>query len=93
VDQLSSDLASLKIDRSPPAEGGSWGKWLLGLALLVGLVAGSAWAYPMVEAEVFKTEVRTGTIVDVSPTLSVTSPSAVVISISVKPCRWPLRFM
>lgn len=76
MDQLSTDLASLKIDRSPPAEGGGWVKWLVALALIVGVVAGSAWAYPMVEAEVFKTDVRTGTVVDVSPTVSVTSLTA-----------------
>jgi HlyD family secretion protein len=77
VDQLSTDLASLKIDRSPPSEGsGGWLKWLLILGALVGAVAGGSYAYPMLEAELFKTEVRTGVIMDVSPTLSVTSLTA-----------------
>ncbi|MFT3927515.1 MAG: efflux RND transporter periplasmic adaptor subunit [Myxococcales bacterium] len=77
VDQLSTDLASLKIDRSPPSESnGGWLKWLLILGALAGLGAGGIWAYPMVEAEIFKTEVRTGVVMDVSPTLSVTSLTA-----------------
>jgi HlyD family secretion protein len=78
VDQLSTDLASLKIDRSPPRsrEGGGWLKWLVMLGLLAGLVVGGIWAYPMLEAELFKTEVRTGLVLDVSPTLSVTSMTA-----------------
>jgi RND family efflux transporter MFP subunit len=76
VDQLSTDLASLKIDRSAPSEGGGWSRWLLILAALGGLAAAGVYAYPMVEAELFKTEVRTGTVIDVSPTLSVTSLTA-----------------
>jgi HlyD family secretion protein len=76
VDQLSSDLASLKIDRSPPRARpgvGRWLPWLLALGALGALVA---WGYPHVEAELFKTTVRTGTIVDVSPSLALTSLTA-----------------
>ena len=63
VDQLSTDLASLKIDRSPPSESsGGWLKWLLILGALAGLGAGGMWGYPMLEAELFKTEVRTGVV-------------------------------
>jgi HlyD family secretion protein len=76
VDNLSSDLASLKIDRTPPRERagiGRWLFWLLALALVAGLIV---WAYPRFEAEVFKTTVSTGTIVDVSPSLALTSLTA-----------------
>jgi RND family efflux transporter MFP subunit len=76
VEKLSSDLASLKIDRSPARERAGVGRWLVWLALLLAVAAGVAWAYPRLEAEVFKTTVRTGTIVDVSPSLALTSLTA-----------------
>jgi RND family efflux transporter MFP subunit len=76
VDRLSSDLASLKIDRSPPRERAGIGRWLVGLLVLGALAGVAAWAYPRLEAEVFKTTVRTGTIVDVSPSLALTSLTA-----------------
>ncbi len=78
VDSLSSDLASLKIDRNPPSRsgGGSWVKWLVWLAVLAGIGFGVKLAMPMLEAQVFKTEVRTGTIIDVSPSLALTSLTA-----------------
>ncbi|MGH7439567.1 MAG: biotin/lipoyl-binding protein, partial [Polyangiaceae bacterium] len=69
-DRLTSDLASLRIDRSAPA-GTSSKKglvWVLGLALVGG--AGFA-AYrvgePMLEAKLFKTEVQVTEIALVSP--------------------------
>jgi HlyD family secretion protein len=77
VDELSSDLASLKIDRSPPAErNGSWIKWVVILAVLGGLGVAGVSLYPHLEAQVFKTEVKTGVITDVSPSLAVTSLTA-----------------
>lgn len=77
VDSLSSDLASLKIDRNPPSRsGGSWLKWVIWLLVLGGLGLGVKLALPMLEAQVFKTEVRTGTIIDVSPSLALTSLTA-----------------
>jgi len=76
VDRLSSDLASLKIDRSPPRERASYGRYLVWLLLLGGLVAAAAWVYPYAEAEVFKTTVKTATIVDVSPSMALTSLTA-----------------
>jgi HlyD family secretion protein len=77
VDELSSDLASLKIDRSPRAESqSSWLKWLVWLVVLAGLAGGAYWLYPMIEAQLFKTEIKTGAIIDVSPALSVTSLTA-----------------
>ncbi len=48
----------------------------MGLLVLGALAGVAAWAYPRLEAEVFKTTVRTGTIVDVSPSLALTSLTA-----------------
>lgn len=76
MDQLSSDLASLKIDRSPPQERSSVARYLLWLVALGALAAAGAWAYPYAEAEIFKTTVKTSTIVDVSPSLALTSLTA-----------------
>lgn len=76
MDQLSSDLASLKIDRTPAREGGGIGKYLVWLAVLGALGGAVAWAYPHVEAEVFKTTVKTGIVIDVSPSLAATSLTA-----------------
>ena len=77
MDDLSSDLASLKIDRSSPARGsGALGRifgWLVALALLGAL---AVWVYPRIEAQFFKTEVKTGIVADVSPSLAVTSLTA-----------------
>jgi RND family efflux transporter MFP subunit len=74
VDELSSDLASLKIDRTPAASRSSTLTkiigWLLALAALVALLV---WAYPLLEAQLFKTEVKTAPIIEVSPSLAVTS--------------------
>jgi RND family efflux transporter MFP subunit len=78
VDNLSSELASLKIDRNPKPSSGPGALprligWLVALALLVGL---AVWAYPRVEAQFLKTEVKTSTILEVSPSLAVTSLTA-----------------
>jgi HlyD family secretion protein len=66
-DSLSSELASLRIDRSaagvPRRKAGPW-PWLAGLA--AALAAGvSAWPY--VESRIFKTEVSLTEVVEVSP--------------------------
>lgn len=78
MDSLSSDLASLKIDRDPPSGGGggAWVKWGIWLGVLGGLAFGVKAAWPSLEAQVFKTEVTTGTIVDVSPSMALTSLTA-----------------
>jgi RND family efflux transporter MFP subunit len=78
VDDLSSDLASLKIDRSPPRPSGSSALprlfgWLVALGLLSGL---GVWLYPRLEAQFFKMEVKTSTVLEVSPSLAVTSLTA-----------------
>jgi HlyD family secretion protein len=76
VDQLSSDLASLKIDRTPAREGGGILKYLVWIGLLAALGLGGMWVYPRVEAEIFKTTVKTATVIDVSPSLAATSLTA-----------------
>ena len=58
-DQLSSDLASLKIDRSSPSGAPSWLRGVAWLGLLAGLgYAAYAVGLPMVRARVLRTEVR-----------------------------------
>lgn len=67
-DQLTNDLASLRIsrDESPPSSG--WIKRILVVALIAGAIA-AAWIYgkPYLETRVFKEEVESTQIVTVSP--------------------------
>jgi RND family efflux transporter MFP subunit len=67
-DRLSSDLASLRIDRNerPPSSGAL--RWLIGLSVLAA-AAVTAWRVgaPMVEAQLFKTEVGLTEVALVSP--------------------------
>jgi HlyD family secretion protein len=66
-DQLSSDLASLRIARedAPPSR---LGRTLVVLALVAGLLgAGWVWGYPYVQARIFKPEVDVTQIALVSP--------------------------
>jgi HlyD family secretion protein len=66
-DQLSEDLASLKIDRSAPP-GGRGKVLVIVLAIVGGLGAlGYFVIYPRVHAALYTTEIKTGTIVLVSP--------------------------
>lgn len=70
TDQLSSDLASLKIDRAAPrGRGGS--RWLLALGGLAALSAAGYAAYdrglPYLQAQLLKTEVRTTEVATYSP--------------------------
>ncbi len=67
-DQLSNDLAALRISRDSGAPGSPWPKRLLILAV-VAAIAWAGWTYakPMVEAKVFKPEVEVTQIVVVSP--------------------------
>jgi HlyD family secretion protein len=69
TDQLSSDLASLRIDRETRSGGG--GKRLLLVAVALATVAGGAYAaYPRARAELFKTEVAFTEVTMVSPVQS-----------------------
>jgi len=70
ADQLSNNLAALKIDRSakrPPGSGGLW-KNLAGVAIVLGGAA-AAYVYglPVLESKVFKTEVELTEVALVSP--------------------------
>jgi HlyD family secretion protein len=68
-DRLSSDLASLRIDRNDPPRSSRRGvAWVAGLAL-VGAAAFATWrvAAPMVESQLFKAEVGVTEIALVSP--------------------------
>ncbi len=76
MDPLSSDLASLKIDRNAPPSRRLPVTALLLVALTLGGAGLTRWAYPVLEARVFKTAVKTGTIHDVSPSLALTSLTA-----------------
>lgn len=78
-DQLSADLNALRIDRDPPPRSGApsaLGRVVVWLAVLGALGAGAAYAWPRVQARVFKTEVRTGEVTLVSPTQASTSVTA-----------------
>lgn len=64
---LSSDLASLRIDRSAPPRSRSWAKVLLGVMLAGGVVAAGIAATPHLEARIFKTSVEATEIASFSP--------------------------
>lgn len=83
ADQLSSDLAALRIDRNPaPRQGGGWVGRVVALALVaVACFAGYAFGMPYLESKVFKTEVEVTEIAVVSPaqaTVELTSTGYVV---------------
>jgi HlyD family secretion protein len=71
-DELSSQLASLRINRDAPAQtrrgsGGLW-RWLVGLGVLGGLGAAFyVFAVPRLEGEIFKTAVSYTEVLSVSP--------------------------
>src|SRR5687767_3287003 len=68
ADQLSTDLASLKIDRSNGPPRRSPFKLLLGLLIAGGVLgAGYVFGLPFLEAKVFKTEVDVTEVAQVSP--------------------------
>lgn len=67
-DQLSQDLASLRIDRSAPPPSGRGGKIALWLALLAGVVAvGFFVVMPKAKGALFTSKVETGEVLLVSP--------------------------
>ncbi|MEZ0229281.1 MAG: efflux RND transporter periplasmic adaptor subunit, partial [Planctomycetota bacterium] len=66
TDQLSADLASLRIDRAQrPPSGFPW--WGCGVVLLLASVVGGSFAYKKIAPNVFKTEITTTEILLVSP--------------------------
>ncbi len=65
-DNLSQNLASLKIDRAAPPPPGSKAKWVW-LAVIVALGAGGVAAWPTLEASLFKTAVDVTEVASVSP--------------------------
>jgi HlyD family secretion protein len=70
VDQLSQDLASLKIDRNAKPRGGSL-RWIVAvIAVAVLASVGYFIIYPKVTSSLFTTEVKTGEISLVSPSSS-----------------------
>lgn len=94
-DQLSSDLASLKIDRSTPRpKGKSPFGVIIGAVLLLGAAgAGYQWGLPAVSSAMFKTEVETTEVVTVSPaqaSVQITSTGYVVAqAVSAVACKVP----
>ena len=83
ADQLSSDLAALRIERTPaPRQGGRWLGRVIVVALLGGAgVAAYALGMPYLEAKVFKTEIEVTEVALVSPaqaTVELTSTGYVV---------------
>ncbi len=83
ADQLSSDLAALRIERTPaPRQGGGWLGRIVILLLLGGAgVAAYTIGVPYLEAKVFKTEVDVTEIALVSPaqaTVELTSTGYIV---------------
>ena len=67
-DQLSSDLASLKIDRTVRPKGKSPVGVIVGVLIALGAAgAGYQYGLPFLEAAVFKTEVETTEVITVSP--------------------------
>jgi len=85
-DQLSSDLASLKIDRTVRPKGKSPVGLIIGVVVALG-VAGAAYQFglPLLEAAVFKTEVEITEVITVSPaqaSVELTSTGYVVAQVS-----------
>jgi HlyD family secretion protein len=69
TDPLSSDLASLRIDRSPPSGGAA--KRVVVALVLVGSVGAAGWvAYPRIRGQVFETDVTTTEVALLSPVQS-----------------------
>ena len=68
TDQLSSDLASLRIDRSPAAPPRRFPSWLVWLAVAAGVIAIVYFvAVPRLRSAMFSAKVKTGEVTLVSP--------------------------
>ncbi len=71
TDQLSSDLASLRIDRTPGSAAGGGTRRVIVALLAAAAVCAAGWsAYPRVRGQVFKTEVATTEVALLSPVQS-----------------------
>ncbi len=67
-DQLSADLASLKIQREEkPRRSGGWWRWPLALVLCAALAFGVRMALPIMKAKLFQTEIEVTEVSLVSP--------------------------
>lgn len=75
-DQLSADLASLRIDRAtPPSQGMPWWAWSI---LVIGTLAGGSYvAWQRFAPSVFKTEVATTEVIQVLPSQAATELTGV----------------
>ncbi len=85
---LSNDLASLKIQRDVDPDRKGPGRIFFTLVLLGVLAGGSAYAYPRLKGEVFKTEIGITEIALISPaqaSITVTSTGYVVPQIIARP--------
>ena len=83
ADQLSSNLAALKIDRAATARRGGGALKTALVVLLLAAAAGGGWTYgkPYLEAKLFKTEVKITEVASVSPaqaTVELTSTGYVI---------------
>lgn len=66
-ENLSQDLASLRIDRSAPPKRSNRLRWLWAVVILGILAGGITYGLPILEAQVFKTSVEVTEIASVSP--------------------------
>lgn len=76
MDDLSRDLASLRIDRASPAPSRKLPGWVIGLGVAAALAAAVAFAAPRVGARIFKPQVGVAEIVLVSPAQGVVDLSS-----------------
>jgi RND family efflux transporter MFP subunit len=88
ADQLSTDLAALRIDRAaPPRRGGLVVRLLVVAAVVAALVAAYKLGLPYLEAKVFKAEIEVTEIVVVSPaqaSVELTSTGYIVAQVTSK---------
>ncbi len=86
-DQLSSDLASLRIDRDAPRPPSTARKLVVPLLLLAAIGAGGFYGYQKLQGQIWKQEVRTTEVAMISPSqadVTVTATGYVVPQITSK---------